>query len=324
MRGRQFLLGVLVAALEVGAFLSRAQGEKISLGTPTRGHALYLLPGMAAEEKGFWKQEGIEAEWVSFRTGRDISQGVVAGSVHAGITPVGAFWLDTSRGLPIVIVADLKAYDDWELWVKADSPFKQANDLKGTKIGVTALGRLTHANAELVARSLGIEKLVKFVSVGGGLEMIAALKSGAVESVVLTIYQMFPLKYKGEVRSLAKMSGFLGKDWDPLILFSTKKLIQSDPNGVRALVRGTIKATSFVIDNPSWSVKKISEITGLSPEGAAEQFKMMTYSRDGAIEEKDVNIFERVKQFLIEFKQMKKEAAPALADVYSRQFVPGR
>lgn len=83
--------------------------EKVRVGTSTKVNPQYNLLMMAAEDQGFWKANGLEAEWFPFSAGGALARGFAARSVDMAVQD-GAFAIDViARGLPLVIVAELQA-----------------------------------------------------------------------------------------------------------------------------------------------------------------------------------------------------------------------
>ena len=63
-----FLLLLAWTAMVLVPGLSGA-AEKVKIGIALRTHAVFVMPMLAAEEKGFWKQQGLDAEWLALRGG---------------------------------------------------------------------------------------------------------------------------------------------------------------------------------------------------------------------------------------------------------------
>lgn len=65
--------------------LQIAAAEKIKFSTPLKTVPHYALPMLAAEEKGIWKQEGLEGEWIPFCSGGSAHRAFAAGAIQIGI-----------------------------------------------------------------------------------------------------------------------------------------------------------------------------------------------------------------------------------------------
>ena len=127
--------------------------EKINFATAIKVTPAYYLPVLAAEERGFWRENGLKVNWIPFRGGPDMQKAIVARSVLIGLTTAGGLIAAATRGVPVIIVSDLQKTAGVGLYVLADSPIKNPKQLAGKKIGVTRLGAVDHAYANFVASS---------------------------------------------------------------------------------------------------------------------------------------------------------------------------
>jgi NitT/TauT family transport system substrate-binding protein len=127
---------------------------------------MYDLPLIVAEEKGLWKEKGVNVEWLSFKGSSAMYRAMAAKSVDMSISMGASAIQAASRGVRVVIVADLGAQLDFEVWVKGDGPIKKPADLKGDKIGIGRRGGSSFALARFILNALKMEKDVQLVSVG--------------------------------------------------------------------------------------------------------------------------------------------------------------
>src|SRR3972149_6166678 len=172
----------------------------------------YVLPGLAALEKGYWKAQDLEVEYFPFDEGATMDRGVVAGNIDVGTQGLASIVVAASAGVPEVMVADPSIITEFYFWVRSDSPLREPKDLKGAKIGVTRFGIASHNMARAVVKALGLdEKDVKFIATGGGAPHVAALKAGVIDIATLSDFAFAPLKFKGEVRELIRMENYLPK-----------------------------------------------------------------------------------------------------------------
>ena len=186
-----------LAVLVVAFGLASAQGQqKIVFSTPVKSVHIDM-PMLAMEEQGFWKQLGVNVEWVAFKTGRAQADAQTAGSVNVSYTTVLSTILGVSRGIPVTLVADTKLRNDFFVYVPANSRLKESQDLKGTKMGVFQTGSAAHAYGILVAKKLGLEKEIKFVGSGGTTTSVAAIKSGAIDSMMSNGFSVINLEHEG-------------------------------------------------------------------------------------------------------------------------------
>lgn len=289
--------------------------EKINFATAIKVTPAYYLPVLAAEEKGFWKENGLEVNWIPFRGGPDMQKAIVARSVMIGLTTAGGLIAGVSRGVPVIIVADLQKTAGVGLYVLADSPIKDPKQLAGKKIGVTRLGAVDHAYANFVAAKLGIK--VRVVAAGGVPEKIAALRAGALDTFTIFMYPIMEQKVRGVVKELLAVDELLPKEWITHLVFAHKQVVKDNPAQVQRVVNAVLKSTTFIRNSRAWALATMKKMQGYSDAAAAGVYKVLRFTKDGKVNPKAV---ENVKQFLIKSKVIKKEKAPRVGELYTTQF----
>src|SRR5262245_2913510 len=185
---RSFLGGLTGGALAVGGLRiapARAQGTTpVKIGLVVLGDLGIAAPAMVALEKGYFKQNGLEAELIPFKGGPDLLKGVLAGSADIGLTGATDPLVFRDRGTTIRAVATLLEKNHFTLTVVPQ--IKRVEDLKGGSIGVTSVGATTWVFARMLAKKMGWEpeKDVKIVGIGGIDAQAAALRRNEIQASV--------------------------------------------------------------------------------------------------------------------------------------------
>jgi NitT/TauT family transport system substrate-binding protein len=182
MTPRVPLAALLTAfALLIGLGPAPAQ-ERVTLGLTTR-NGTTSLPFVIAEEKGFFKAEGVNALIVIMQNAVVVN-GVVARNVDYGGT-FSNFIGAALSGLPVRIV--MSAMDGSDHYLVTGPKIKRVEELKGKKFGISSFGGTPHSEAVMILRKHGMnpDKDVTFLQIGGSSSRYAALESGAVDAVML-------------------------------------------------------------------------------------------------------------------------------------------
>ncbi|MEE8448183.1 MAG: ABC transporter substrate-binding protein [Thermodesulfobacteriota bacterium] len=304
--------------LVFGLLTSSSQAvEKLNLGTAIKFTPVYYLPVLAAEEKGYWKERGLQVEWVPFRGGTDMQRAVAAGAIKVGLDTATGLIAGVARGVSVKIVSDLQATEGVAVWVLADSPMKEPKDLKGAVIGASQIGSTTHAYGRLVARALGLEKDVKFIGAGSPMAMNAALKAGKLDGIVSFVFPTAELKTRGEVRELARVIDYRPKPWAAHLIYAETGFIKRKPETVGAVVKGTLKAVNYIKENPRWSREKMKSTSRYSDETAKFIYSVFRFTSDGKINRKAL---ENVRNFLIQYGIVSEAKTPPVEELYTRKF----
>ncbi len=257
-------------AAGVVAFLACAGGAhaqstiKIGLAVPNYGP---FAPVYAADELGYYKENGIAAEITAYRGGPAAQEALAAGAADIiNFFPPGVA-LAAKKGIKEKIVGIGSAKPDgWHIVVMASSPFHTVGDLAGKKIGITAKGATTDFYALWAAKRAGVQ--VETVPLGAPAQ-VPTLKSGQIEAAVLNPPVPFRLILSGEGRSLAD----LAKEMDanlPDVWVATQSLIDSNPKAVEGTLRAIYRATAYMQKNRAYGLDYMRKFTGEKDNKVAE------------------------------------------------------
>src|SRR5437667_8277332 len=98
-------------------------------------------PRIGALEQGYFKSEGLAAEYVPFRGGPDLLKAVMAGECLIGITGSTDIFVFREAGSPIKMIATHTEGNHFTLNVALE--VQKVADLRGKTIGVTRAGETT-------------------------------------------------------------------------------------------------------------------------------------------------------------------------------------
>lgn len=293
-----------------------AASQKLRFGTVVISPQ-YHLPFIAAQEKGLWKEQGLEVEWVSFRGGPLAYRGLAAEELDMVMGGTTGAVQSLIAGVPQTLVADVRTSQGFHFWVLVDSPVKEGKDLKGARIGVTGLGSLTHAYGRMVTRSLGLEKDVTFVAVGGVKEQAAALKARAIDAVVFDSISTAPLKVAGETRELLRLDDFFPKEWVEVSILARSKFAAANRELVVRAIKGFFRATDFIENNRSWALEKMKSSMGYTEKEAEVIYPLLKYGKHGKI---NIKGLQNQLNFLVQYGIVAKEKVPPLEKIYDKSF----
>ena len=174
---------LLVALLVLCPAALPGQEKKVILGLTTRTGSTGL-PFAIAEEKGFFRSEGLDGLVVVMQN-QIVVNGVLSKNVDYGGT-FSNFVGAAMAGLPVRIVMAVMDGSDHMLVTSPD--IKRVEDLKGKIIGISSFGGTPHSEAIMILRKHGLspEKDVTFLQVGGSSTRFSALNSGSIHAALLT------------------------------------------------------------------------------------------------------------------------------------------
>jgi ABC-type nitrate/sulfonate/bicarbonate transport system substrate-binding protein len=152
---------------------------------------------------------------------------------------------------------------------------------------------------------------------GGIRSQLAALKSGAVDAAMITLFAIAPLVVKGEVREVLHMVDYLPKPWMSRVVYARRDFLAKDPDSVGKMVKSLLQATKFVMANRGWTIEKMKSYSKYPPKAAELLYPKLIYSKDGRIDPKALS---NVRQFLLDYKVISAADAPPLKELYTNQF----
>jgi len=198
----RMMRSVAGAALAVAlAVAPAAAAEKVKVAIGQLG-LWDTLPTVFADKNGYFKELGLEVEYIRTRGGAETAQAVIAGSNQFGLTMgVLAAISAYAKGAPVRIVSsEMIGLPDLFWFVRADSKLKTVNDINGAKIPYSRPGSGTHMT--LLALIDQMKLSPKLISVGGPSGSRTQLMSGQMDAAWSVPPFGLDLVEKGEARIL--------------------------------------------------------------------------------------------------------------------------
>jgi len=242
---RRVLTGLaLVLALSAAACPAPAAARPVTFAyqTPTLNGTLPLIVGI---DFGFFAAEGLEVKTVFIRGGPTAIAALVGGDVDytvvAGVPAVRAI----VQGAPVTIVSGMQPYMDYTL-IGAKG-ITQLNDLKGKIVGVTGAGGIAeYAAVEgLAKKGLVRDRDYKILyGVGNSPARAQSLEAGRIHASPFSFLERIELEQKGfpvlfEIGKVLPGFPFV-------VIISSKRKVETDPEGVTALLRGMKRGLDFL------------------------------------------------------------------------------
>lgn len=188
--------GLVAAASLVPGALASAQMPKVKVGRTT-GASGFHLPTYVAMDRGIFKAEGLDAEFVNMTAG-ELVRATIAKEID--FTPIPGGGSEAMlKGAPLVFVVGESLVSQWTL--TTTRAIAKPEDLKGKTLG---LGRPGSADYSEIVVTLGkffkmeAGKDYKAIFFRGEPERIAALLSGSIQGAVLS----FPHAARAEAEGL--------------------------------------------------------------------------------------------------------------------------
>jgi NitT/TauT family transport system substrate-binding protein len=219
------------------------RGERIRTAVP--GLNLNYLSVFAAEERGFFRDEGLENETIVIGGPAGIAA-LVSGDVD--YSGAGGSGLRAAvKGAPLKAIMYQTEKPTWYLVVSPG--ITQASDLKGKKIGVSLIGDSEDRFTTLFVERSGLSaKDVTKISLGTSPgDRILAIKSGGVSAVVLDLAATVMAEREG-LRSLAYLGDMFPLPFQGYV--TTTQKISENSAQVKRWIRAMIRSLMFLRERP--------------------------------------------------------------------------
>ena len=255
--------------------------EKIRVGVPQQVVHWMVFP--LAQQKGFFKEEGFDAEIVQI-TGPSGRSALMSGDIDY-YTTIAFIVQSAIVGLPVKVIA---AYVNCPPFVLMSRPeLKSAEDLKGKTMGIGAPpGSSPDVIAKLSLKHLGLnpDKDVKYVYLNSHERTYLALEQGLYAAGLIPP----PFDFKGAklgLNSLARAAEILTYPEDGLI--ATVKKIKEKPDEVKRVIRAGIKANRYIRTQREGTIQFLMAWQKVDRETATANYDsaVRSFNDDGSLPE---------------------------------------
>jgi NitT/TauT family transport system substrate-binding protein len=319
---RRRFLGGTAAVLTLGPSLlprpARAQSA-LQFGTAVLGDYGLAAPMTVASEKGFFKQEGVNVEYVPFKSGPDLLKAVIAGEILVGATGGTDVLVFRERGALVKMIATHVEGNHFTLNVAPE--IKTVGELKGKGIGVTAAGSTTWTFARLLAKQQGWnpDRDIQIVALGGLDAQVAALTRKETAAFIFGDSGAV-VEHQGKSRVLMRLDQVTPR-WISLISYASEDGIKKNPDAIKKGLRAIFRAIRFMKDDPQATAEMVSKKLGWSPEAVLGAHKITgpLLSHDGTM---SVEALAVMQETLLELGVVKKKLP--LDEHYTKEFTPVR
>jgi NitT/TauT family transport system substrate-binding protein len=239
-----------------GAAFAKDIPEKPTLTMAVGGlPGLYYLPVLAAQQLGYFKDEGLNVTLADFAGGSKALEAVVGGSADVGAGAFEHTLFMQARGqhyrafalmgrAPQIVIGVVKS--------KADQ-IKSLVDFKGAKVGVSAPGSSTDLVLTVALRKAGVQRSdISAIGVGSGATVLAAVGNGQIDALSNVDPMMTKLTRSGAIkvlvdtRTVKGTQEVFGGTMPAATLYAPETFIQKNPKTTQALTNAIVRANHWL------------------------------------------------------------------------------
>lgn len=274
--GGAVLMGFILAA-GCTSRSGRSGSEEVVLAIGGKTGVAYL-PLTIAEQRGFFREEGLDVEIQDLQGGAKALQALVAGSADVVIGYYDHTIQMQAKNKDITAIALLARYPGFVLAVRSDlsDQVREISDLKGLRAGVTAPGSSSHFMIDYLLAKEGLNRDdVAVIGIGVGSTAVAAVEQKQVDALVNMDPTITVLQERGLIRLLADTRTehdavtVFGGEYPGASLYTSRSFIERRLVATQRLVNAIVRALRWM--------------QGKTPEEIAESLPEYYFAGDRSI-----------------------------------------
>lgn len=203
---------------------------------------------LVSEEKEFFKNEGLDIEFMPGAGGGDAIKNILSGKADMAFTDPGSLYFALNQGEKLKVIYNIYPQNVFNVVSLKESNITKPEDLKGKKIGVYSLSSGTRQNLLVLLNQAGLsEKDVTIVETG--LLNFAPLMQGQVDATAATDTGLVTATEKG----LADVNVLEVKDYLNIpsdIFVVTEKTYNEKKDMLKKYVKAYQTSAEWMISQP--------------------------------------------------------------------------
>jgi ABC-type nitrate/sulfonate/bicarbonate transport system substrate-binding protein len=245
---------VLLAATALGGGAASAQALKVKVGRTT-GASGFHIPSYVAMDRGLFKAEGLDAEFVNMTAG-ELARGAIAKEIDFAPVP-GASAEAMVKGAPLVFVVGQSMVSQWTLTTPAG--IRKVEDLRGKTLGLGRPGAADYSEfVVLLGKFFGMEagRDYKIINFRGEPERVAALISGSIQGAALDFAHAARAEAEG-LKILLRAGDYLPRLGGAVSVH--RDSVRDRPDVIKRFIRAMAKAADYIRTEKAGTVEIIQK-----------------------------------------------------------------
>jgi NitT/TauT family transport system substrate-binding protein len=221
-----------------------------------------FLPVYVTQEKGFFKDEGLDVLFVMFNAGTTNLQAMIGGDVQI----MGSAFVETIGGR--AAGADVKNF--WGICnimpfqLYSNPNFKSMKEAKGKRFAISRFGSLTDFLTRATLQHFGVDpKDVTILQIGSTPARFAALSAGAVDASIV----WFPVTEIAKAQGYTKLYDLKGlfPEWPYETFAARESWLKKEKDEVVKFLRAYQKGVKLTLENKEEALKAIRKYVKIDP-----------------------------------------------------------
>lgn len=255
------------------------------LGLPIAGNAGVHI----ADSHGFFREEGVKAEFIPGRTPADGIAMAMGGQLDVTNINVGGLAAAAAQNLPLKVLATCYiGTDDFGIYVRKDSPIKSVKDLSGKNIALIQLRNNVHGLVLDTLERDGVSPSSVDFSLVPVANTLSSLIAGNVEAAM--IIEPFIALAGDSIRPIiSNVFGSFGGRGVAAYWVTSAHFKAENAELAAGLKRSIDRASVFAQQNPDAIRTEISTMINIDP-AALQRMKLPQFSPDMSLDNAEAQV----------------------------------
>jgi NitT/TauT family transport system substrate-binding protein len=304
----------------------------VKIGSSSKG-AVTAIQIEVAEALGYFKDAGVNADVIYFKSGTESATALIAGQIDFSVNAVDHAIKAKEQNKNIKMITSFTDKPANTLIVnkKLEGQVKTVADLKGKKIGVTGVGSGTHILTAYLLKQNGLALSdVEIVPLGSASNFLAAFKNNQIDAGMVFDPASTQLIGQDAVYPLVDMSdeegtrkAFPNGGYQFTGLLTSEEVIQNKKDAAQRVVNALVKTNQYIASHSAEEIvsKLPADVVGKDKDQYVKSLAHTkpAISADGLVQKQAVqNNIESIKAYDTKNESVKTLDAASLFDM---QFV---
>ncbi len=211
------------------------------------------LPIYVAQEKGLFKEKGLEVEIISPSETADGLKLAASGNVDIAVSYEPQTIIAASAGLELKVVGRLVEHPLTTLLFLKNDTIKTPKDLEGKKIGYTVPGLMD----VMLKAFMSINGVKNYEAVNVGFTIVPALVAGTVDAVMgpFKTYETVTMAHQNLEADFFELEKYGIPDYEELIFVLGAKTLKQKEASVKKFIQAVETATAYMREHPEDALK---------------------------------------------------------------------
>ena len=225
-----------------------------------------ITPLLVEEDKGFYRAQGIELDYIPGAGGGDAIRNILSGQADIAFTDPGSFFSALDKGEKLRAIYDIYPQNVFNVVSRKSSNISKPADLKGKKIGVYSLSSGTRQNLLVLLHQAGLSESDVTIVVTGLLNFTPLLQ-GQVDATAATDTGLLVGRRKGLTDiDVMEVGKYLNVSSDLFVV--REETYQQKKNLLRRFLHAYRDSAAWMIADPAEAARLAVKraIDGTDPE----------------------------------------------------------